>query len=137
MSDTPHPSREARRTAARGPPRRGYSPTAPTEPIAAGPPPRRLTRSSSDRVIGGVAGGLGRYFDIDPIIFRIGFVILALAGGAGVLGYIAAWVLVPADPVAGQEPWTAAAPPRSSAPSCWGALHSRCWVQACSSSLRR
>src|SRR5215208_7890597 len=82
------------------------SPTIPQSPPPADPPPvpRRLTRSSSDRVIGGVAGGLGRYFDIDPIIFRIGFVVLALAGGAGVLGYLAAWVLVPPDPEPGQEP---------------------------------
>ena len=68
------------------------------------PVPRRLTRSSSDKVLGGLSGGLGRYFDIDPIIFRIGFVVLALAGGAGVLAYIAGWVLVPADPAAGEEP---------------------------------
>jgi len=66
------------------------------------PGPRRLTRSSSDRVLGGVAGGLGRYFDIDPIIFRLGFVVLTLAGGAGVIGYAAAWLLVPADPLAGE-----------------------------------
>jgi phage shock protein PspC (stress-responsive transcriptional regulator) len=79
-------------------------PTGPTEPMATGPQPRRLTRSSSDKVLGGVAGGLGRYFDIDPIIFRIGFVVLALAGGAGVLAYIAGWVLVPADPVPGGTP---------------------------------
>jgi phage shock protein PspC (stress-responsive transcriptional regulator) len=51
-----------------------------------------------------VAGGLGRYFDIDPIIFRIGFVVLTLAGGAGVLAYLASWVLVPADPEPGQPP---------------------------------
>ena len=74
--------------------------TGPTEPITSGDP-RRLTRSSSDRVLGGVAGGLGRYFDIDPIIFRIGFVVLALAGGAGFLAYGAAWLFVPADPVPG------------------------------------
>ena len=72
--------------------------------MATGPQPRRLTRSSSDKVLGGVAGGLGRYFDIDPIIFRIGFVVLALAGGAGVLAYIAGWLLVPADPVPGEAP---------------------------------
>ena len=47
-------------------------PAEPTQPLGGGPQPRRLTRSSSDRVIAGVAGGLGRYFDIDPIIFRIG-----------------------------------------------------------------
>ena len=82
------------------------APTAPQSPPPADPPPvpRRLTRSSSDKVLAGVAGGLGRYFDIDPIIFRIGFVVLTLAGGAGVLAYLAAWVLVPEDPVPGQAP---------------------------------
>ncbi len=77
--------------------------TAPTEPVPSGDP-RRLTRSSSDKVVGGVAGGLGRYFDIDPIIFRIGFVVLTLVGGAGLLAYAAAWLFVPADPVAGVAP---------------------------------
>ena len=82
------------------------APTIPQSPPPADPPPvpRRLTRSSSDKVLAGVAGGLGRYFDIDPIIFRIGFVVLTLAGGAGVLAYLAAWVLVPEDPVPGQAP---------------------------------
>jgi phage shock protein PspC (stress-responsive transcriptional regulator) len=82
------------------------APTIPQSPPPADPPPvpRRLTRSSSDKVLAGVAGGLGRYFDIDPIIFRIGFVVLTLAGGAGVLAYLAAWVLVPDDPIPGQAP---------------------------------
>jgi phage shock protein PspC (stress-responsive transcriptional regulator) len=82
------------------------APTAPQSPPPADPPPvpRRLTRSSSDKVLAGVAGGLGRYFDIDPIIFRIGFVVLVFAGGAGVLAYLAAWVLVPDDPIPGQAP---------------------------------
>src|SRR5215218_3116461 len=79
-------------------------PAPPAPPTPPEPSPRRLTRSSSDTVLGGVAGGLGRYFDIDPIIFRIGFVVLTLAGGAGVLAYIAAWLLVPADPVPGAPP---------------------------------
>ena len=77
---------------------------APPPAATAAGAPRRLTRSSSDKVLGGVSGGLGRYFDIDPIIFRIGFVVLALAGGAGVLAYLAAWLLVPADPVPGVTP---------------------------------
>src|SRR3954452_22371362 len=82
------------------------APTLPQSPPPADPPPvpRRLTRSSSDNVLAGVAGGLGRYFDIDPIIFRIGFVVLTIAGGAGVLAYLAAWVLVPPDPAAGEIP---------------------------------
>jgi phage shock protein PspC (stress-responsive transcriptional regulator) len=77
--------------------------TGPTEPIGSAGP-RRLTRSSSDQVIAGVAGGLGRYFDIDPIIFRIGFVVLTIAGGAGLIAYVAAWLLVPADPIPGEPP---------------------------------
>jgi len=86
-----------------GPERPGATP--PPPPAAAAPTgPRRLTRSSSDKVLGGVAGGLGRYFDIDPIIFRIGFVVLTLAGGAGAIAYVAAWLLVPADPAPGQPP---------------------------------
>ncbi len=59
--------------------------------------PRRLTRSASDRMLGGVAGGLGRYFGIDPIIFRIAFVVLTFAGGAGVLAYVAMLLFVPSD----------------------------------------
>ena len=61
------------------------------------PKPRRLLRSSSDRVIGGVCAGLGRYFNVDPIIFRIGAIVLALIGGAGVLAYIAALLLIPSE----------------------------------------
>src|SRR4051794_41815925 len=90
----------------RHPSRLSAPPPLPQSPPPADPPPvpRRLTRSSSDKVLAGVAGGLGRYFDIDPIIFRIGVVVLTLAGGAGVLAYLAAWVLVPDDPLPGQAP---------------------------------
>ena len=57
--------------------------------------PKRLTRSRADRVIGGVCGGLGRYFNVDPLLFRIGAVALIFLGGAGVLLYLAALLLVP------------------------------------------
>jgi phage shock protein PspC (stress-responsive transcriptional regulator) len=68
------------------------------QPTAPQPPePKRLTRSRSDRVIGGVCGGLGRYFNVDPLFFRIGAVVLAFVGGAGVLAYLAALLLVPSD----------------------------------------
>src|SRR5215203_4502133 len=59
--------------------------------------PRRLVRARSGRVIGGVCAGLGRYFNVDPIIFRIGAVVLAFVGGAGLLAYVAALLLVPAE----------------------------------------
>jgi phage shock protein PspC (stress-responsive transcriptional regulator) len=78
-----------------------------TEPIGAGPPdgggraapePRpRLTRSRDDKLLGGVCGGLGRHFGVDPIIFRIAFVALALAGASGVLLYALGWLLIPPD----------------------------------------
>lgn len=57
--------------------------------------PQRLTRSREDRMIAGVAGGLGRYFAVDPVIVRVAFVLLAIAGGGGVLAYIVAWIVIP------------------------------------------
>jgi phage shock protein PspC (stress-responsive transcriptional regulator) len=59
--------------------------------------PRRLVRVRSGRVLGGVCAGLGRYFNLDPMIFRIGAIVLALMGGAGVLGYLAALLLIPSE----------------------------------------
>jgi phage shock protein PspC (stress-responsive transcriptional regulator) len=67
----------------------------PTEPQAA--PPRRLLRSSNDRVLAGVAGGLGRYFGVDPVIFRIGFALSLFFGGLGGLAYLLLAVFVPTD----------------------------------------
>ena len=69
----------------------------PPPPDATPPPAKRFERSSSDRVIGGVCGGLGRYFRIDATLVRIGMVALALLGGTGLIVYAAALVLVPAD----------------------------------------
>jgi phage shock protein C len=48
-------------------------------------------------VLAGVCGGLGRYFDVDPVLFRIGFVVLTLAGGFGILAYVLAWIFIPRD----------------------------------------
>jgi phage shock protein PspC (stress-responsive transcriptional regulator) len=64
--------------------------------------PRRLARVREGRVLGGVCAGLGRYFNLDPIIFRIGAIVLVLVGGAGLVAYLAAWLLVPAEDSAGQ-----------------------------------
>jgi phage shock protein PspC (stress-responsive transcriptional regulator) len=60
-------------------------------------PGRLLRRRTSDRVIGGVAGGMGDYFNVDPLLIRIGFVGLMLFGGAGVVLYLIAWLFVPAE----------------------------------------
>jgi phage shock protein PspC (stress-responsive transcriptional regulator) len=64
-----------------------------TDTVAASP--RRLYRPRSDRYAGGVCAGLGRYFDLSPAIYRIAFVALALAGGTGILIYLAAWAVMP------------------------------------------
>jgi len=61
-------------------------------------PLKRLHLSNSDRKIGGVCGGLGERFEIDPVLFRVAFILLALACGLGILLYVALWLLVPRAP---------------------------------------
>jgi phage shock protein PspC (stress-responsive transcriptional regulator) len=70
----------------------------PTGPTQEQPPPRRrLTRSREDRVVAGVCGGFARYFNIDPVFTRIAAVALAFVGGAGLLLYLAALLLMPSE----------------------------------------
>jgi phage shock protein PspC (stress-responsive transcriptional regulator) len=57
----------------------------------------RIRRSRSDRKVAGVAGGLGRHLDIDPVILRVAFVVLTFFGGVGLLLYVALWLLLPED----------------------------------------
>jgi len=64
---------------------------------------RNLRRSSGDRMIAGVCGGLGRYTGIDPVVFRITLAVLAVFGGAGLLLYAIAWLLIPDDTAAQSE----------------------------------
>jgi len=58
---------------------------------------KRLERSRDDKYVAGVSGGLGRYFDLTPAVFRLGFVVLTLLGGAGILVYIAAALVMPKE----------------------------------------
>jgi phage shock protein PspC (stress-responsive transcriptional regulator) len=67
------------------------------QPTTAAAPPRRLYRTRDDRVIAGVCGGIARYFNIDPVLVRVGAVALALLGGAGLLAYLAAVLLIPKE----------------------------------------
>lgn len=55
----------------------------------------RLHRRSRGRMLGGVAVGLADYFDVDPVLVRIGFVALAFLGGLSVPLYLAGWALIP------------------------------------------
>lgn len=57
----------------------------------------RLRRSRTDRHIAGVAGGVARHLDVDPIIVRVVFVVTAFFGGAGLFAYGALWLLVPEE----------------------------------------
>jgi len=60
---------------------------------------RKLYRSRTDKKIAGVCGGLAEYFNIDPVIVRIGFVFLLLPGGfPGFLPYVILWLIVPEAP---------------------------------------
>jgi phage shock protein C len=58
---------------------------------------RRLYRSKTDAMIGGVAGGLGAYLGIAPIAIRIAWILFTLAGGAGMLAYLIAWAIIPGE----------------------------------------
>lgn len=68
-----------------------------SENITHTPGIKRLERSSDDKWIAGVCGGLGKYFDLNPSVFRLGLVVLTLLGGAGILIYLAAVLVVPAE----------------------------------------
>lgn len=82
---------------AQTPPPLPPEPSAPPADGADETGPRRLTRSSSHRVLGGVCGGIARRFDMDPVVVRVVFVVLALLWGFGILLYLAMWVIVPGD----------------------------------------
>ena len=74
----------------------------PTDPSPAGPSPassgqRRLTRSRSDRMLGGVCGGLARYFGVDATWVRIAFVVSVILPGPQVLLYLLLWLVIPQD----------------------------------------
>jgi phage shock protein C len=58
---------------------------------------KKLTRSANDRMLAGVAGGLAEYLEIDPVIIRLLFVIVALFGGGfiGLFIYVVLWIIMP------------------------------------------
>src|SRR6059058_5246650 len=66
----------------------GYEP-------AGGSSIRRLTRPIDRKIVAGVCAGLGDYFDVDPVLFRVGFIVLTLFGGLGLIAYGAAWWIIP------------------------------------------
>ncbi|MFN3219746.1 MAG: PspC domain-containing protein [Acidimicrobiales bacterium] len=99
LDDAPPPTEPQ---GASPPPPPGAVPPPPIPPNAGPPPgqpwgqpgPRRLTRSR-DRRLGGVAGGIAEYLGIDPTLVRLGFLLAIFIGGAGVIAYLVAWIVLP------------------------------------------
>jgi phage shock protein C len=58
---------------------------------------KRLARNKKNKVLAGVCAGLAEYFTIDPVLIRIGFIILTLFGGSGVLLYLLLWIFIPQE----------------------------------------
>ncbi|MFW6021921.1 MAG: PspC domain-containing protein [Halanaerobiaceae bacterium] len=56
---------------------------------------KRLYRSKEQRIIAGVCGGIAEYFNTDPTIVRLAWVLFAVAFGSGILAYIIAWIVIP------------------------------------------
>ena len=63
------------------------------------PVDKRIFRSRTNKTIGGVCGGLGEYFSIDPTFIRLLAVLLVFADGVGLLAYIIAWIIIPQKPL--------------------------------------
>ena len=59
---------------------------------------RRLYKSNENKMIDGVCGGLAEYFDIDPTLVRLGWVLFCALGGSGFLAYVIAAILIPREP---------------------------------------
>lgn len=59
---------------------------------------KKLCRSSQNKMLGGVCGGLGEYFNIDPTLIRLAMIIAIFGAGAGLVLYLLAWVLIPNEP---------------------------------------
>jgi phage shock protein PspC (stress-responsive transcriptional regulator) len=86
------------------PPPPSFAPPTWRSPPPYGPSARaQLRRSRTDKILGGVNGGLADYTGIDALLWRVGFVALTLAGGAGLVVYLLLWLLMPAGPPAGTE----------------------------------
>lgn len=60
---------------------------------------KRLYRSKDERMIWGICGGLGQYFDVDPTIVRVAWVVTLFLGGFGILAYIILRFVIPLEPL--------------------------------------
>ena len=60
---------------------------------------RRLYKSNTNKMLDGVCGGIAEYFDIDPPLVRLAWVLFCALGGSGVLAYIVAAIIIPRSPI--------------------------------------
>jgi len=58
---------------------------------------KRLYRSKNNKIVAGVCAGIGEYFEVDPVLIRLLWVIFVLMGGSGILAYIIAWIIIPEE----------------------------------------
>jgi phage shock protein PspC (stress-responsive transcriptional regulator) len=77
---------------------------------------KRLYRSRKERMVAGIAGGLAEYFDIDPTLVRIIFIVTLFLGGGGFLAYIIMWIAVPEEPFVIIPPDASTGQPAAGAP---------------------
>ena len=92
MTTTPLPNQRAS-DQSQTPAQQPAPPITPAPPV----PHPHLRRSATNKVLGGVCGGLAEYTDTDPLLWRVGFIAVAVMG-AGILIYPLMWLLVPAGP---------------------------------------
>ncbi len=59
---------------------------------------KKLYKSNNNKMLDGVCAGIAEYFDIDPTLIRLGWVVLTIAGGAGILGYVICALVIPRKP---------------------------------------
>ena len=68
---------------------------------------KTLYRTEKDKMIGGVCGGLGRYFEIDPTLVRLFFAVIFFGYGAGLMVYVFLWIIMPSeDMLEARKEWT-------------------------------
>ena len=58
---------------------------------------KRLYRSETDKILGGVCGGIAEVYDLDPTLIRLALILFTLMGGSGLLAYILAWLIIPSE----------------------------------------
>jgi phage shock protein C len=58
---------------------------------------KKLYRSKNNKILAGVCGGIGEYFNIDPTIIRLLWLLISITGG-GLVAYIIAWIIIPQEP---------------------------------------